>query len=352
VRIAHLTQARDPGGLRRLLAALASEQSRSHQLLILTRDERRPELPASVDWEPHRVGGNTHLRAAGALRRQIARFAPDAVCIHAASPGEGALAAAVLSRRFPTIVVEHAPEYYPGASFWRDRALFRLKGRAQRWVAVSEAGARALEERARLPAGRIGSVWSGVAEPDDARPGAAPEIDPGVAVMAFARPVESKGYDTFVQVARSLASRFPHARWLWVGADRAERDGAVERVPWTPVGWLMRRAACVAIPSRAEGLPLVLLEAWACATPVVASRVGGIPEVAQPDRNALLVDPEDGERWGSAIARLLDDPELRQRLGSAGRHRWESTFTARHMATRYQELLSDLRPQKPNPQEP
>jgi len=332
-----------------MLAALVSEQSRSHQLLVLTRDERRPELPASVDWERHRVGGNTHLLAAGALRRQVTRFAPDAVCIHAASPGEGALAAAVLSRRFPTLLVEHAPEYYPGASFWRDRALFRLKGRAQCWVAVSEAGARALEERARLPVGRIGSVWSGVAEPDDARPDAAPELDPGVAVMAFARPCESKGYDTFAHVARSLADRFPRARWLWVGADRAERDGAVERVPWAPVGWLMRRAACVAIPSRAEGLPLVLLEAWACAAPVAASRVGGIPEAAVADRNALILDPEDRAAWCEAIARILDDAELRQRLGSAGRYRWESTFTTHHMTERYDQLLTTLHPQTPKP---
>ena len=71
----------------------------------------------------------------------------------------------------------------------------------------------------------------------------------------------------------------------------------------------------IVIPSRSEGLPNVLLEAMASGKPVVATRVGGIPEVLSDGVNGRLVPPDDPVRLGDAMAALLADRQLRHALG-------------------------------------
>lgn len=82
---------------------------------------------------------------------------------------------------------------------------------------------------------------------------------------------------------------------------------------------LYRRADIFVLPSLAEGLPVVLLEAMALQRPVVASRIAGIPELVQDGVNGLLVAPARSDQLAHAIERLVRDPHLRQRLGHAAR---------------------------------
>ncbi|HEX6872052.1 MAG TPA: glycosyltransferase, partial [Micromonosporaceae bacterium] len=90
----------------------------------------------------------------------------------------------------------------------------------------------------------------------------------------------------------------------------------------------LRRAEIAVVPSLFEGFSLPLVEAMACATPVIATTAGALPEVAGPDGEAaLLVPPGDAGALAVAIERLLGDPVLRARLGSAGRERASSRFT-------------------------
>ena len=90
------------------------------------------------------------------------------------------------------------------------------------------------------------------------------------------------------------------------------------------VSELYRRAAVVVVASQAEGLPNVVLEAMAHAKAVVATPVGGIPTVIVDDETGLLVPVRDATALRAAIERLLDDPWLRRRLGSAARARVEA----------------------------
>lgn len=76
-----------------------------------------------------------------------------------------------------------------------------------------------------------------------------------------------------------------------------------------------------------EPLGLVILEAMHAGKPVVASRIGGIPEVAIEGETALLVEPNDAKALASAVLRLVHDPELRERLGRAGLERAQKEFT-------------------------
>ncbi len=87
----------------------------------------------------------------------------------------------------------------------------------------------------------------------------------------------------------------------------------------------MDRADCLVVSSRTEGMPRVILEAFARGLPVIATRVGGIPEVVHDTENGFLVPSGDPVALATAITRMARDPELRIRLGLAG-HRWVATL--------------------------
>jgi glycosyltransferase involved in cell wall biosynthesis len=95
----------------------------------------------------------------------------------------------------------------------------------------------------------------------------------------------------------------------------------------------LRSASLAVVPSLFEGFSLPAIEAMACATPVVATTGGALPEVVGPDAHAgLLVPPGDPQALAVAIARVLDDPGLAARLGAAGRARVVDRFTWRSCA--------------------
>ena len=82
------------------------------------------------------------------------------------------------------------------------------------------------------------------------------------------------------------------------------------------------------LPSLSEGIPLVLLEALALARRVVATAVGGIPEVVEHQISGLLVTPGNHDELAKGCLTVMDDPALAQRLGHAGRKRVEEAFSA------------------------
>ncbi|WP_122817693.1 glycosyltransferase family 4 protein [Nocardioides pantholopis] len=111
---------------------------------------------------------------------------------------------------------------------------------------------------------------------------------------------------------------------------------------------LMGSAEIACVPSLYEGFSLPTAELMACATPLVVSRAGAIPEVVGPDGEcADLVPPGDAEALTTALAALLDDPERRERMGQAGRRRVQELFSwravAAKVATAYEEVIADYR---------
>jgi glycosyltransferase involved in cell wall biosynthesis len=89
---------------------------------------------------------------------------------------------------------------------------------------------------------------------------------------------------------------------------------------------LLVAADIFVLSTRSEGLPLSILEAMSAGLPVVASRVGGIPELVVDGETGLLVPPGDPSSLATAIERLMEEPALRDRLGAAGRARVEELF--------------------------
>jgi len=165
-----------------------------------------------------------------------------------------------------------------------------------------------------------------------------------------------KGLDVLLESVRRLAGRYPRLALVLVGGGEEERNlrrrvaraGLADRVRFTgelaDVPRLFPALDLYVSSSRGEGLPLSLLEAMACALPVVATRVTGHVDVVLEGVTGLLAGPEDPEALAASVARLLDDPGLREKMGRAGRERVETHFSLERMAARlaglYREAVS------------
>ena len=104
---------------------------------------------------------------------------------------------------------------------------------------------------------------------------------------------------------------------------------------------LLRLFECFVSTSYFEGMPMALLEAMALGKPIVATAIGGVPEVVEDGQTGILIRSRDSKLVTNAIRRLLDDSEFARRLGQNGRMRYEQRFTAAAMASAYQSLYDD-----------
>ena len=193
--------------------------------------------------------------------------------------------------------------------------------KAARVAAVSRATADEAMRWFGVPASKIALVPNGVDE--FFSPGGEEED-----YILFAGTLEPrKGIDDLVAVYESLPQPRPR---LVIAGDRGWKTNfeTIGYVTRDQLRDLYRRAKIFVYPSRAEGFGIPPLEAMACGAPVVATRVGAIPEFAGDA--ALLVDPGDRDGLRDAIARLLRDPVLRRELRARGperakRYRWETS---------------------------
>lgn len=191
----------------------------------------------------------------------------------------------------------------------------------------------ALSRTGLLPASHIHMIrGSGV---DVSRFAPAPEPpSPPVRAVFGGRLLWSKGVRELVDAARELKFRHVPVEVILAGSPDPENpesipestlrgwvaDGLVSHVPWSDdMASVWRGAHIAVLPSYREGLPKALLEAAACARPIIATAVPGCREIARDGVNALLVPPRDAQALAAAIERLANDVPLRARFGQAGR---------------------------------
>ena len=136
------------------------------------------------------------------------------------------------------------------------------------------------------------------------------------------------------------------------GPCRGELEGLVRSLDLSDeisfLGWredvpaLLMHADMYVLASYTEGMPLSILEAMAAGLPVVATAVGGVPELVQDGVTGLLVPPRDPQALAGAMSRLVKDPALRRRMGEAGRRRVEEHFSFDRMVQQYEDLYREL----------
>lgn len=186
-----------------------------------------------------------------------------------------------------------------------------------------------------------------------------PPAAPVVAVLS--RLSKAKGIDYFLEAAALVARRHPAARFLIVGdcsADAAgasyrvsleksvERLGLGGRVVFTgfrcDVPALLSVVDVSVLPSLSEGLSNVVIESMAAGVPVVATAVGGNPELVADAGTGFLVPARDAAGLARAVDRLLSDPQMAARFGEAGRRRAEERFSLAAMVRATESLYVDL----------
>jgi len=173
-------------------------------------------------------------------------------------------------------------------------------------------------------------------------------------VVAVSRLNPMKGIDDYLKAVALLADRFAQARFVIVGdgasrrelEEQARRLGIGERVVFTgtrlDVAAILSQATVSVAPSLSEGLSNVVLESMAAGAPVVATRVGGTPEILEDGVTGLLVPPCDAPALAGAIGRLLGDAALARRLGEAARSRALQRFSMQHMVRETEGLYRAL----------
>jgi glycosyltransferase involved in cell wall biosynthesis len=148
-------------------------------------------------------------------------------------------------------------------------------------------------------------------------------------VLLVGAPWFLKGVDVLVKAFLALAPEFPEVRLKVLGyyPDRAELDALTEGSPQIEILKarpnvealeIIKRAAILVQPSRCEGLGRTLLEAMSAAVPVIGSDIGGIPMLVHDGENGFLVPVGDHRALGVRLRQLLEDKELRRRMGESG----------------------------------
>lgn len=335
------------GGERQLLYLAGALRARGHRNTVVCRKDSPLEkeakamglktetLPFWHEWDP--ISAIILRRLAGASRQPV---------LHAHTGHAAALARLAALDGHPPSVAHRRVDFALSGGLSR-----RLKyDRAGRVVAVSRAIARLLEDEG-LPASRIAVVpdglpidaqeasWAGVpsgrfapcqaGERTSHRQALAREfnIDPKAPwVGNLAALVPHKDHDTLIAAALIVLLKRPNALFLIAGQGPEEerllasikRMGLLGRVLLLgqqddPLP-LLKSLDLFVLSSWGEGMGSVLLEAAACAIPVVATTAGGIPEIVEDKLTGRLVPPRAPEVLASAIIELLDDRQLAQRL--------------------------------------
>ena len=184
-----------------------------------------------------------------------------------------------------------------------------------------------------------------------------------ISIVTVGRLDPIKGFDVLVDALAELKRRGRRVRCQIIGEGplrgelqaRVDRQGLSELVALVgaraqaEVGAALRAATIFTLPSLIapsgdrDGIPVSLMEAMAAGAPVVSTRVSGIPELIEDEREGLLVAPQDSRALAEALARLLDDVALRRRLAVAARAKIEREFDAAREANKLLELFAHAR---------
>jgi glycosyltransferase involved in cell wall biosynthesis len=360
------------GGAETLIAQLGRVAAEADlELQVLSILDRGPDRSAlepllrDVGLEPQYLGVTRTLdpTAVPRLVSFIRRSGADVVHAHLEMAMTLALPAAALAGRPGVGTFHHVHRPLSGRAALRERLAVEVATRSKAAIFVSQASLTSFADRYR-PGRRVPKSWTVVhngidldyfSPPTEASPafpahlglpsdlglsGSAPSGGYRV-VTLLAALRDFKGITHAVRAWPDVLARVPEARLLLVGSGSEEASlrsqvadlGLTESVVFagmrSDIPEVLRASEVVLLPSiYGENLPTVLMEAGGCGRPVVASDVGGISDIVADRETGLLVRPGDAAGIADAVVRLLDDPDLAESMGRAGRQRMERLFDA------------------------
>jgi glycosyltransferase involved in cell wall biosynthesis len=358
LKVLHVVAPSRTGGLEAVVSALMAGQVEAgldaHVAVVLDAGVEENTFLATVRRTaagvyPWLLPPRAYRRERSLMAALCTTIEPDVVHTHGYRPD---VVDAPVARRLGIATVTTVHGFTFGG--WKNRAYQLLQQRAHRRfdavVAVSRPLADLLARKGILPE-RLRcepNAWGG----------GAPPLDRAVARRALGLPADRftagfvghlaavKGPDLFLEACARVAG--PAVRASVIGAGpmmegleaRAAALGVADRVTWHGVlegmGRHMRALDVLVLSSRSEGTPIVLFEAMAAGTPIVATRVGGVPDVVGPGE-ALLVEP-DADQIAGAIRTVFDAPEAAARRAEQARSRLERCFAREPWIRRYESI--------------
>lgn len=365
VRVLFVVPSMGVGGGERVVSTLlpALSKTRCEPFLVCIGDEGQffePLVEAGINAQAmHLHGRRNTVRALRELIRITRSIRPDVVVAFSYSAEViGRIAARFSGVEHEIVWVHHYRHMKPRSSIREivDRALNR---RTSVFLGVADAQRTFMLEELRYPADRIRLINNGIdsatIDCTDDRSTLAEfgidESDPIVGIVARLEPV--KNHPRLLRAARMVLRDFPKAKFLIIGdgpfraeLEQLSRDLGIERSVYflgtrLDVMRLLRATDVIALTSDAESMPMAVLEAMACARPVVCTAVGGISEIVAEDCG-FLVAPEDPDQLAPRIVELLRNPALARRMGRAGRDRVQSEFSLDRSVAEFESMIEDV----------
>lgn len=364
MNILHVTAPAPVGGLERVVEGLASgHRRRGHRVAlaaVLTPDGPEPAFlaaarAAGVEVHVLRIPGRGYLRERREIAALCSSFRPDVVHTHgyrsdvldaAVARGHGA----------PAVTTVHG---FTGGD-WKNRVFERLQVRAFRRFDAVVAVSRPMVDQLvaagvpRRVVHLVPNAWTSGATPlERAAARRALGLRPDGPVVGWAgRFSAEKAPELLVRAMPALGEPGPTVAMLGDGprltgaravAARLGVGGRLVTPGLVPgAGSLLRAFDVFVLSSRTEGTPIVLFEAMAAGVPVVATRVGGVPDVVG-SAEATLVPPGDPAALAAAIRAALDDPEAGRQRAAAARRRLETAFAAEPWLESYERVYGAVR---------
>lgn len=360
LRIAHVVESLEIGGIERIVSLLVRHMRDTFPIEIICAS-RGGSIAEALEREgtPVRVLGLSSYYPSGIVEmaRALREVRPDVVHSHGHFAGVLARGAALWAG-IKTVV--HHLHTIDTTLKRRHRELERLLATVtSRIVCCSGAVAEHARRDLHLPERMTTVVPNGIDPP--------PEVDATAQLKQLETPTPPligclgglayhKGQEVLIRALDSIAQEVPVGTALFIGEGNS-REALESRARSAPPGWsvrfLGRRADArsllaatdiVAVPSiEREGFSLAALEAMDAARPVVASRVGGLPEIVEDGVTGRLVEPGDPVALADAITSIWSSPDRGLGMGAAGRRRVDSlyrgTMMARRISALYEEAL-------------
>ncbi len=353
----------------RHIELLSKELLGKHQVCLILPSAFQRELPCGgssqkgMDLCSHVVKGKWDWRGWFRLFRFLKKTGPDIFHLHLASPGESTLP--ILASHFAgipvTVTTEHSPSYFPLEKFYSKR----IKRFSQRYVdlniALSESGQQFLIHKYAMDPGKMRVVYNGVHIPESLPEEEKEAVRESLGVRkgssiitTISEITEKKGIDLLIQAFELLIQKKHPFQLLVIGEGplRGELQNRYRHFAEShdihflgyqrDVRSYLSISDLFVLPSLGEELPFSILEAMAAGVPVIATDVGGIPEIIRHGESGWLIKPGEAHELTSALSYLMHDKTMAQRLAANALRLVQKKFSLSAMADRTEKIYQSL----------
>lgn len=351
VRICHVSMSLCTGGLERLLADFARFHDRTRYQLEYVAMNDAGRFAREIEacrCNVHCLSAGRRLPRVRELARRLREREIDVLHTHNTSPHVDGTCAARLAGVPIVVSTRHGQRIGHG---WQSRVQYRLASHwVDRIVAVSDDAARLTIETDGVAGCKVTRIWNGIDVEKFAYRG--PAASP--TAVSVARLSGAKDFNTLLKATRMVVRREPEFKLRVVGdgpqrtelealCNELELRGRVEFFgERTDVAELLADAGFFVTASLSEGISLTVLEAMAVGLPVVATAVGGTPEVVEEGVTGCMVAPQDEDAMAEAILDMLSRRSEWSQMGRFARDRVTKDFDVRRMVADYEGLYERL----------